>query len=147
VEHQHRHPDETAIGDAVQRGRPGAESEQALLALREQPPVGRVGVHDPEPVEHVTALREHCGVQSLDQLLGGRPDADPAVVPDELVGQRRRIPHVSIVRVVPTSCRNALASRWGYIAIMALWIPSALYADAHFDRWAQTVLSLVSSLL
>ena len=49
--------------------------------------------------------------------------------------------------MVPTSCRNALASRWGYIAIMALWIPSALYADAHFDRWAQTVVSVVTWLL
>jgi hypothetical protein len=49
--------------------------------------------------------------------------------------------------VVPASCRNALSSRWGYIAIMAVWIPSALYADAHFDRWAQTVVSVVTWLL
>ncbi|MDX6376347.1 MAG: hypothetical protein QOE98_650 [Gaiellaceae bacterium] len=42
------------------------------------------------------------------------------------------------------SCRNVLASRGGYILIMALWIPSALYADATFDRWAQDVVSLVT---
>ena len=42
------------------------------------------------------------------------------------------------------SCRNVLASRGGYILIMALWIPSALYADANFDRWAQDVVSLVT---
>lgn len=41
-------------------------------------------------------------------------------------------------------CRNVLASRGGYILIMALWIPSALYADATFDRWAQDVVSLVT---
>jgi hypothetical protein len=49
--------------------------------------------------------------------------------------------------VVPTSCRNALTSRFGYIAIMAVWIPSALYADAHFDRWAQTAVSVITWLL
>ena len=42
------------------------------------------------------------------------------------------------------SCRNVLASRGGYILIMAVWIPSALYADATFDRWAQDVVSLVT---
>jgi hypothetical protein len=45
---------------------------------------------------------------------------------------------------VLASCRNVLASRGGYILIMALWIPSALYADATFDRWAQDVVSLVT---
>lgn len=45
------------------------------------------------------------------------------------------------------SCRNVLASRGGYIAIMAVWIPSALYADATFDRWAQTVVSVITWLL
>jgi hypothetical protein len=49
--------------------------------------------------------------------------------------------------VVPTSCRNALTSRFGYIAIMAVWIPSALYADAHFDRWAQTAVTVITWLL
>ena len=43
-----------------------------------------------------------------------------------------------------SSCRNVLASRGGYILIMALWIPSALYADATLDRWAQDVVSLVT---
>ncbi len=45
------------------------------------------------------------------------------------------------------SCLDTLASRGGYIGVMAVWVPSALYVDATFDRWAQSVVAVVTWLL
>ena len=61
VEHQHRHPDEAAAGDAVQRRRARAESVEARRRLGQHAPARDVGVHDLQAVEHLAALREHGG--------------------------------------------------------------------------------------
>ncbi len=145
VEHQHRHPDETAAGDAVQHRRPGPEPVELRRRLGQHAPARDVGVHDAKPVEHLAALRQHGRPQVLDQLLGRGANAGAAIEPDELIGQRFGESPMCLSYVwCSTSCRNVLASRGGYILIMALWIPSALYADATFDRWAQDVVSLVT---
>lgn len=51
--------------------------------------------------------------------------------------------------VVPMLRRavEPLGTRWGFIAMMAIWMPSALYADATGPRGAQTVVAVVTWLL
>ncbi len=39
---------------------------------------------------------------------------------------------------------DVLASRWGFIGMMAIWMPAALYADATGPRGAQTIVALVT---
>jgi hypothetical protein len=52
-----------------------------------------------------------------------------------------------MVRVVLRSCLDVVASRGGYIGVMAVWVPSALIVDATFDRWAQSFVAVVTWLL
>lgn len=59
--------------------------------------------------------------------------------PPSCCGDRCHYPEPVIARV-----RDVLASDRGFVAVMLVWLPSALWADGHLDRWAQSAVSVVT---